>query len=353
MSAYRQSLIDTPKLPRRFSIFPAVVVGGCLMVASAANAASASDPTLTLYNGQHQQATHLLVQSFEKKTGIQVKVRNGSGPELASQIIKEGKQSPADVFFTENSPELMRLQGKGLLAKIDPGTLKQVPQRYNSSEGRWIGLLARQNVMVYNPNKIKKSDLPKTLMAATNKVYRGKFAVSAVDGDFLPMVKALVIEKGKSKTLEWLKKLKNTAKQYNKDEGVITAVNNGGAAFGIANNYYYYRAREQIGKSKMTEKIAHFKAGNVGNLVNVSGAAILKSAPHPKLAQKFVKFMASKQAQTILARSDIDFEYPLRPGVSANQQLKPFNKLNPPKIRADNLGDNRLSLKLLRRAGLL
>ena len=84
-------------------------------------------PSLTLYSGQHEQSVNLLVADFLKRTGIAVKVHSGEGPEIANQIAEEGASSPADVYFTENSPELMLLSDKGLLAPVDPNTLTEVP----------------------------------------------------------------------------------------------------------------------------------------------------------------------------------------------------------------------------------
>ena len=44
--------------------------------------------------------------AFEKKTGITVNVRYDDEDIFVEQIVTEGTHSPADVFFTENSPPL-------------------------------------------------------------------------------------------------------------------------------------------------------------------------------------------------------------------------------------------------------
>ena len=62
--------------------------------------------TLNLYSAQHEQTVDLLTKAFTKESGIDVKVHSGDAPELASELLKEGASSHADVFFTENSPEL-------------------------------------------------------------------------------------------------------------------------------------------------------------------------------------------------------------------------------------------------------
>src|SRR5271168_4577470 len=76
--------------------------------------------TLNLYSAQHEQTVDLLTKAFTKESGIDVKVHSGDAPELASELLKEGASSHADVFFTENSPELELLSEKGLLAKVAP-----------------------------------------------------------------------------------------------------------------------------------------------------------------------------------------------------------------------------------------
>src|SRR5699024_5919807 len=159
---YVRQLHRTPILSFRalasLTAFLSLIV--LLAVGVMPSASAASNETLTLYSGQHQQTVRLLVSAFEKQTGIQVQVRAGEGPELAHLIIREGKQTPADAYFTENSPELERLQKKGLLAPVAPKTLKQIPQRYRSASGHWVGVAARENVLTYNPDMVKKSAMP-------------------------------------------------------------------------------------------------------------------------------------------------------------------------------------------------
>ncbi len=109
----------------------AAAMTGCSALSGSAS--TSSDPqSITLYSGQHPQTTQKLVAAFEKKTGIKVSVRSDDEDVLADQIVTEGKNSPADVFFTENSPPLEFLQSKGLLAAVHSSTLAATPSKYNS-----------------------------------------------------------------------------------------------------------------------------------------------------------------------------------------------------------------------------
>src|ERR1700742_4535347 len=115
---------------RRF-MAPAIIAAA-LFVSALSTAAIAAPETITLYRAQHEQTVDLLIADFEKATGIQVRVHTGEGPEVASQLLEEGKDSPADVYFTENSPELVLLEEKGLLAPVAAKTLSEIPARFSS-----------------------------------------------------------------------------------------------------------------------------------------------------------------------------------------------------------------------------
>jgi iron(III) transport system substrate-binding protein len=330
-------------------IVPAVAAASCLGLASqGARAAS-----LTLYSAQHEQTVDLLSKAFTSKTGIDVKVHSGDAPELASQLVKEGASSPADVFFTENSPELELLSEKGLLAKVAPATLAGVPAQDSGAAGDWVGVLARENVLVFNTDMIKEAALPASLLDLAKPEWKGKIAIAPTDADFLPLVGAIVALKGKPAALDWLKGLRENAMIFDDDEGVVAAVDRGAAATGIINNYYWPRLRFEKGADKMKSAVHHFADGDVGGVVNVSGAAVLKASRNQAAAQKFLDFLVSKPAQEMLSKLDITFEYPLAPGVAANPILKPMSDLRPPALSLKQIGDDKDAAELLREAGLI
>jgi iron(III) transport system substrate-binding protein len=329
------------------------VCGMAVLTAAAALPIAAQAASLTLYNAQHEQVVAALAKDFESQSGISVKIRNGEGPAMAAQLVAEGSASPADVYFTENSPELMLLDEKGLLAKTDPATLAVIPAKYNSPNGDWVGVLARENVLAYNTKKIDAAQLPASLMDLAKPEWKGKVGIAPSDGDFLPVVSAVIAMKGDAEALQWLKGLKTNAQIFDDDEGVVAAVNRGGVATGVINNYYWARLHVQLGDSATRSAIYHFGNGDVGALVNVSGAAVLKSSKNQDAAQKFLAYLVSERAQKLMANGKIAFEYPLHAGVAPDPLLKPFDQLSPPALTVEQLGDDSKAAKLMRQAGLL
>lgn len=309
--------------------------------------------TLTLYSAQHEQVVDMLIAAFTRQTGIEVQVHEGEGPDIASQILTEGADSPADVFFTENSPELILLDEQGLLAPVETSTLAAIPARYNAADGDWVGVLARENVLDFNPAMLKPAALPASLLDLAAPAWAGKLGFAPSDADFLPLVSAVIQQYGPAKALAWLNGLKANGKIYQDDESVVAAVARGDVAVGIVNNYYWARLYTDLGPQKIDSKLYHFRHGDIGGLINISGAAVLKTSRHPAAAQKFLAFLVSPAAQRALGASEVDFEYPLAPGIPPNKLLTPFKTLQPPAIRPSSLGDDRQAGALLQQAGLI
>jgi iron(III) transport system substrate-binding protein len=340
----------------------AVAACGALAACGSASANSgASGATLTLDSGQHVQTAENLVAAFEKKTGIQIQIRSDDEDALADQIATEGSHSPADLFYTENTPPLMSLEGKGLLSPVDAATLSHTPSQYNSPGGDWVGVSARTSVIVYNPSLIKAGQLPTQISQFADPKYKGKLAIAPQETDFQPIVLAYDRAYGQAATLKWLAGLKANAAGhvYPDNETIASEVNQGAVGFGIVNQYYWYRMRAEIGASRVKAQITHLAPRNPGYVIDVSGAAVLKASKHQAEAQKFLAFLVSKQGQEIIAHpgtgpgQSISFEYPLASGVRTLAPETPFTQLQPYPITIAQLGTGSAGIALLRQAGLL
>ena len=318
------------------------------------SASSGSGQSITLYNGQHAQTTEWLVSAFEKATGITVNVRSDDEDTLADEIVSEGSRSPADVIYTENSPALEYLQGRGLLASVDPSTLGATPSRYDSAQGDWVGVSARVSVLIYNPSLIAESQLPTSILQLADPRYQGDLALAPGETDFQPIVTSVARTYGSAAALTWLEGLKANAGShiYPDDETIADEVNRGVVAFGVVNQYYWYRMGAELGASNVHSKIAYFAPQDPGYVLDVSGAAVLRSSTHQADAQKFLAFLVSKQGQEITAHSD-SFEYPIASGVSTAQPETPLGELQPNSITIPELGDGSAAVSLMQQAGLL
>jgi iron(III) transport system substrate-binding protein len=309
--------------------------------------------TITLYNGQHEETTDALVKAFEKQTGAKVNVRSDDEDVLAEQIGQEGSKSKADVFYTENTPPLVRLSEKGLLSPIDASTLAAVPSQYSASDKNWVGVSARVSELVYNTNDLKPAELPTSILQLADPKWKGKLDIAPSETDFQPIVTAVAADIGDAATVTWLKALKANAGTHQDpdNETLVANVNKGVTQLGVINHYYWYRLVEEDGTGGTHSALAQFAPKDDGYLLDVSGAAVLKSSKHQQAAQELVAFLVSGAGQQVLVDSD-SWEYPIGSKVT-NSKLPPFSALTPKPFDLTQIGDGSNATKLLQQAGLL
>ena len=310
--------------------------------------------SITLYSGQHVQTTNTLVAAFEKKTGVKVNLRSDDEDVLSQQMVTEGSHSPADVFFTENTPPLQYLASKGLLAPVTPSTLANTPARFNSPQGDWVGVSARVSVMVYNTSQLKAGQLPSSIMQLADPQWRGKLALAGGETDFQPIVTSIAHRYGTAAAEKWLQAVKANATShlYPDNETVVDEVNRGQVALGVVNQYYWYRLQAQVGAANVHSAIAYFAPKDVGYVLDVSGAGVLKSSTNKADAQKFLAFLTSTQGQEIIGHSN-SYEYPIASGVTTSKPETPFDQLQPNSISIAELGTGAEAIQLLQEAQLL
>ena len=89
----------------------------------------------------------------------------------------------------------------------------------------------------------------------------------------------------------------------------------------------------------MHSAIAYFAPHDVGYVVDVSGAGILRSSTHKAAAQQFVAYLNSEAGQEIIAHSQ-SWEYTVGSGVQRTGET-PFDQLQPNRSRLPSWGRGR------------
>ncbi|TIW43578.1 MAG: iron ABC transporter substrate-binding protein, partial [Mesorhizobium sp.] len=273
--------------------------------------AMAQDGGIVVYNAQHESLTDAWVEGFTKETGIKVTVRHGGDSDFSNQIVAEGAASPADVFLTENSPAMVLVESAGLFAPVDAETLAQVPQEYQPSSGKWVGIAARSTVFVYNKTKLTAEQLPKSLLDLADPSWKGRWAASQA------IVSAVLQLKGEAATAGWLKAMKENFTAYKGNSTVMKAVNAGEVEGGVIYHYYYYGDQAKTGENSKNIGLHYFKNQDPGAFVSVSGGGVLASSKHPKEAQAFLKWVTGKGGQDVLKTGN-SFEYAVGKDADSN-----------------------------------
>ena len=157
---------------------------------------------------------------------------------------------------------------------------------------------------------------------------------------------------GRETAKAWLEGLKENGKVYRHNKAALDAVERGEIPFAMINNYYWDSMAREKGADNLNSRLYFMGTEDLGDLVTVSGAAILKSSKNQDEAQAFMAFATSEAGQQIL--TDKSAQYPLNSKVDT-KGLKPFSELTPPNGTLDlgEYSDGKAAIELLQEVGLL
>ncbi|MYE46667.1 MAG: iron ABC transporter substrate-binding protein [Chloroflexi bacterium] len=326
----------------------AVATGVALL---AAGCGDDDERELTIYSGRSPDLIGPLLQRFAEETGINVRVRYGGTAQLATLLVEEGDQSPADIYIAQDAGALGAVQAAGLFADLDDDVLDLVPSAYRSREGQWVGLSGRARVLIYNTEAFDPSELPTSILELTDPKWRGRVAWAPPNGSFQAWVTALRVGEGEEAARAWLEGMKaNDAAEFPNNVSIVAAVGRGEVDLGLVNHYYLHRFLAEEGEG-FPARNYHTGPGDIGTLVNVAGAGVLKTSERSDEAREFLEFMLGEEAQRYYAETNS--EYPLIAGVPSASHLTPIAELQPPDIDLSDLADLEGTLRLLRSAGVL
>jgi len=323
------------------SLTSLIALTGC-----AAEPQAIDQDSIVLYAGRDEELVQPLIEKFEEETGIEVEVRYASSAELAAQLLEEGDNSPANVFFAQDAGALGAASKAGLLTKLPQEIYDLVPSAYSAADGMWVGVSGRVRVMNYNPNTV--TELPKSVFDLADPIWKGRVAIAPSNASFQAFVTAMRVVEGDDKTLEWLTGMKQNAVIFEKNGAILEAVEAGQVDLGLINHYYWYALSQEQGVENMKSKIAQFETNDVGNLINAAGVGIVNDST---AARKFVEYLLSKTGQTYFAETAR--EYPLIAGLMPADDLTPLADIPSPKVDLSDLDSLERTLELIRQAGLI
>ena len=307
--------------------------------------------SLTVYSGRSEELVGPLLERFETDTGIGIEVRYGDTAEMAGQIIEEGDNSPADVFYGQDAGALGALSSEGLLAPLDAEVIGVVEEQFRSVDDLWVGTSGRLRALAYNTEAVSEEEIPASILDLTDPAWEGRLGWAPTNGSFQAFVTALRVLVGEDGARAWLEGIEaNGVTVYENNVAIVEAVAAGEIDAGFVN--HYYRFQLEADGSDMTDVENHyFTDGDPGALVNVAGVGIVEGTDEQASAERLVEYLLEPEAQEYFATET--FEIPLVDGVEAAAALPDLTVLEQPDLDLAQLEDLEGTLALLTDVGVL
>ncbi|MEX2241681.1 MAG: Fe(3+) ABC transporter substrate-binding protein [Burkholderiales bacterium] len=286
----------------------------------------AQDDVLNLYSSRHYQTDEALYAGFTRQTGISINRIEAGEDALIARIRSEGERSPADVLITVDAGRLWRAEQMGLFQPVKSAVLDaRIPASFREPGGHWYGFSMRARVIAYARDRVQPAEVP-TYESLAEPKWKGRICVRSSSNIYnLSLMGSLIEQLGEAQAEGWAKAVRANMAREPKggDTDQLKAVAAGECDVAISNHYYYARLARS---AKADERTVAEKVGIVfpnqagrGAHVNVSGAGVLKHAPHRAAAVKFLEYLASDAAQRYFA--DGNNEWPVVPGVRVDNPV--------------------------------
>jgi iron(III) transport system substrate-binding protein len=309
------------------------------------------DDTLTVY-ARDREIAEPLFEQFEQKTGIQVRARWGDPIDLADQIIDDGADSPADVFYGPLSDALGSLSAAGRLATLSDEQLDRVPEAYQSPDGTWVGTGGRAHVVFYNTDQLSEDDLPDSILGFTDPAWRGRIGWDPTSRSLQDAITALRQLESEDETRAWLEGIQaNTPAEFDGAPPIIDAVAAGEIVdVGFGSHSYLYTMQADGDASNVAAK---FYPGDPGGPLNLGGVGIIKGTDNMAAANAFVDFWLSPAAQQNYVTDDDAFEIPVVEGVQSPEGTPTADQLTVPGLDMRQFEQLQDARQLLTEVGIL
>ncbi len=306
--------------------------------------------SLTVYSGRSESLVGGLVPRIETATGVKLDVRYGNTAELAAQILEEGDNTPAGLYFGQDAGALGALAKAERLAVLPQELLGQVDSRFRASTGTWVGLSGRARVLAYNPATTDAATLPASILDLPTAELSGKIGWAPTNASFQSFATALRVTKGEDAARAWLEGIIATEPVVFEGNGPqIEAVANNEIAVGLVNHYYLLQARKET--PDIAVENYFFPNGDLGSLINVAGAGIIAGTDQEASALAVLGYLLGAEAQTYFAEETS--EYPLAAGVQPSADLPPLAEHQTPDLDLSDLDDLEGTLALLTDLGVI
>jgi iron(III) transport system substrate-binding protein len=276
---------------------------------------------LTLYMGPPEKTCAAVAQGFEKASGIKPTFLRLSAGEAVNRVRAERNAPQSSILYGIGLPSMLTLKSEGLLEAYKSPESAAIPAKYRDAEGFWTGTDVDFIGFIANKQFLKEKGLkaPQSFEDLTRPEYKdqiclGSPSTSGTGYTFLTTVLQLM---GEQKGWEYVKRFNANVAQYTRSGiGPTQLVGRGEIGVGIL---FAHDILGSIHKGFPVEMSLPAE----GTGYDLFGTVLLKGAPEPAQARKFIDWACTPESQELLAASEY-FDVPTHPKARVHDLVKPY-----------------------------
>lgn len=259
---------------------------------------SGEQEKLTVYVGLQEDLAALVTQKFQEKSGIPTEYINLSSGETLARLKAERSNMSASVWYGGPVDGMIAAIDEGLIEPYLSPEAQNIKAEYKDDKGFWTGIYVGYLGFVANKKTLAEKGLkmPSSWADLLKEEFTGEIVVAhpGSSGTAYTMLASLVQMMGEEKAMEYLKKLNSQVRQYTKSgKAPGRMVGMGEALLGIT----FLHDGIKYQKEGFKDIIVGAPAEGTG--YEIGGVVLLKNAPNPEGAKKFIDFVLTAEAQDL------------------------------------------------------
>lgn len=276
----------------------------CALAALAVAGCGDDRKPLVLYSPHGGDLLALMEKEFETRNpDIDVRWLDMGSQDVYDRIRSEAANPQADVWFGGPQTIFARGAKEGLLAPYRPQWADAIPPESRNPENLYFGSYRTAPVLVYNSAAVKPEEAPRDWNDLLDRKWTGKILMrDPLASGTMRTVFGMVLARSMAETgsadrgFAWLGRLDAQTKEYlqqpalmieklNRQEGLITI----------------WELTDLLWQRQRGSPLA-FRFPASGTPVIDDSIGLVKNAPHPEEAKKFIDFVGSTEGQELAAR---------------------------------------------------
>jgi len=290
---------------------------------------------VVVYCALDQEFAATIFEDFERQTGVHVEpqfddeVTKTVG--LTNRIKLEKGRPRADVFWNNEVVQTVRLKNAGCLDAYRSPSAADIPDEWKDPDGVFACFAARARILAVNTKRGAPGHEPRSWLDLADPTRKGEAAIAKpVAGTTATHFCVLYEVVGAGKTNAWYAALqKNDCAILAGNGPVMREVRDGRYAFGFTDTDDFNVAR--LDDYPVKAVYPDQDEGGLGCLVIPNSIALVKGAPHPDDAKKFIDYALSKDVEKRLAFGR-SAQIPVRADVETPPGMKKLGEIRRLKV---------------------
>jgi iron(III) transport system substrate-binding protein len=293
-----------------------LTLAGAVFVAASASAPAAAQGNLVVYCSPQEEWCQLMVNEFQKATGISVSMTRKSAGETFAQIKAEAANPQGDIWWGGTGDPHLQAADEDLTEAYESPMMSELHdwavQQHEISGGKTVGIYLGVLGFGYNSDLLKERGLeaPACWEDLAKPEYEGEVQVANPNssGTAYTLLATLVQLWGEDKAYEFLKAMDKNVNQYTKSGAAPSqAAARGETLIGISFQHDFLTPVVTSNAPLVTVSPCEGTGFEIGSM------SIIKGGPNPENAKKWYDWALTADAQKLGAQANA-FQTPSNKG---------------------------------------